>query len=76
MIPTEISTRFEQINMIRTYFTFTSMLQKSRMLQIRNGKGEAVPRYCEPLPTKEMQHHTAFLASSPEGFQAGGKGKN
>jgi hypothetical protein len=43
------------------------MLQKSRMLQIRDGKGEAVLRYCEPLPTKEMQHHTAFPASSPEG---------
>jgi hypothetical protein len=58
------------------YGIFTSMLQKSRMLQIRDGKGEAVLRYCEPLPTKEMQHHTAFPASSPEGFQAGGKGRN
>jgi hypothetical protein len=39
------------------------MLQKPRMPQIRGGKGEAVLRYCEPLPTKEMRHHTAF----PEG---------
>jgi hypothetical protein len=30
------------------------------MPQIRGGKGEAVLRYCEPLPTKEMRHHTAF----------------
>jgi hypothetical protein len=52
------------------------MLQKSKMLQIRDGQGEAVLRYCEPLPTKEMQHQTTFPASSPEGFQAGGKGKN
>jgi hypothetical protein len=39
------------------------MLQKPRMLQIRDGKGEAVQTYCKPLPTKEMRHHTAF----PEG---------
>jgi hypothetical protein len=39
---------------------YTRMLQKPRMLQIRGGKGEGVLRYCEPLPTKEMWHHTAF----------------
>jgi hypothetical protein len=31
------------------------------MPQIRGGKGEAVLRYCEPLPTKEMRPQTTFL---------------
>jgi hypothetical protein len=32
-------------------------LQKLRMLQIQDVKGEAVVHYCEPLTTKEMRHH-------------------
>jgi len=36
------------------------MLQKTRMPQIRGGKGEAVLTYCELLPTKEIRYHTAF----------------
>jgi len=36
------------------------MLQKPRMPQIQGVKGEAVLRYCEPLRTQEMRHHTAF----------------
>jgi hypothetical protein len=44
---------------------FTQMLQKSRMLQIRDGKDEALLRYCKPLPTKEIQHYTTF----PEGLR-------
>jgi hypothetical protein len=43
------------------------MLQKSRMLQIRDGKGEAVLRYCEPLPTKEMRHQTTFPKGKKHG---------
>jgi hypothetical protein len=47
------------------------MLQKPRMPQIRGGQGEAVPRYCESWPTKEMghrgrlgwRHHTVFSKS-------------
>ncbi len=41
---------------------FTLMLQKPRMLQIRDGKGEVVLRYFEPLPIppKAGRHHTAF----------------
>ena len=35
---------------------FTLMLQKSRMLQIQDAKGEAVVAYCEPLATKEMRY--------------------
>jgi len=34
----------------------TLMLQKSRVLQIRGVKGEAVVLYCEPLTTKEMRY--------------------
>jgi hypothetical protein len=33
----------------------TLTLQKSRVLQIRGVKGEAVVLYCEPLTTKEMR---------------------
>ena len=36
---------------------FTLTLQKSRMLQIQGGKGEAVVDYCEPLTTLEMRYH-------------------
>jgi hypothetical protein len=43
---------------------FTSMWQKWRMLQIRDGKGEAVLGYGESLPTKEMQPHTTFPKTS------------
>jgi hypothetical protein len=37
------------------------------MRQIRGGKGEAVLRYCEPLPTKEMRHHTTFPKGKKHG---------
>jgi hypothetical protein len=46
---------------------FTWMLQKPRIPQIRGGKGEAVLGYCEPLTTKEMQHHTAFPKGKKQG---------
>jgi hypothetical protein len=36
------------------------MLQKLRMLQIRDVKSEAVHEYCEPLTTKEMRRHTGI----------------
>jgi hypothetical protein len=37
------------------------------MSQIRGGKGEAVLRYCEPLPTKEMRYLTAFPKGKKHG---------
>jgi hypothetical protein len=37
------------------------MLQKSRILQIRDVKGEAVVTYREPLTTKEMRYHRLSL---------------
>jgi hypothetical protein len=37
------------------------------MPHIRGGKGEAVLRYCEPVPTKEMGHHTAFPKGKKHG---------
>jgi hypothetical protein len=43
------------------------MLQKPRMLQIQGVKGEAVLRYCEPLRTQEMRHHTAFPKGKKQG---------
>ena len=43
------------------------MMQKTSMPQIRDGQGEAVLRYCEPLPTKEMRHHTAFPKGKKQG---------
>jgi hypothetical protein len=48
------------------------MLQKPRMPQIQGVKGEAVLRYCEPLRTQEMRHHTAF----PKGKKQGDFSKN
>jgi len=36
---------------------FTLTLQKSKMLQVRGVKGEAVVNYCEPLTTKEMGYY-------------------
>jgi hypothetical protein len=36
---------------------FTPTLQKSRMLQIQDAKGEAVVIYREPLATLEMRYH-------------------
>jgi hypothetical protein len=38
---------------------FISILQKSRMLQVQDVKGEAVINYCEPLTTQEMGYHPA-----------------
>jgi hypothetical protein len=35
-------------------------LNERRAGACRVGKGEVVQRYFEPLPTKEMRHHTAF----------------
>jgi len=46
---------------------FTRMLQKPRMPQIQGVKGEAVLRYCEPLRTQEMRHHTAFPKGKKQG---------
>jgi hypothetical protein len=45
------------------------MLQKLRMPQIRGGKGEAVLRYCEPLPILPMagRHHTTFPKGKKHG---------
>jgi len=43
------------------------MLQKPRMPQIQGVKGEAVLRYCEPLRTQEMRHHTAFPTGKKQG---------
>jgi hypothetical protein len=45
------------------------MLQKPRTLQIRDGKGEADLRYCEPLPIPPTagQHHTAFPKGKKHG---------
>ena len=39
---------------VRLVSLYTLTLQKSRVLQIRGVKGEAVVIYCEPLTTKEM----------------------
>jgi hypothetical protein len=33
------------------------MLQKSRMLQIQDAKGEAKVNYCESLATQKIWHH-------------------
>jgi hypothetical protein len=45
----------------------TRLLQKPRMPQIQGVKGEAVPRYCEPLRTQEMRYHTAFPKGKKQG---------
>jgi hypothetical protein len=37
------------------------------MPQTRDGKGEAVLKYCEPLPTKKMGHHRAFPKGEKQG---------
>ncbi len=45
---------------------YTLTLQKLRMLQIRDVKGEAVVNYREPLTTKEMQYPRLFRPAPPK----------
>jgi len=45
------------IEFFHEQFESTLMLQKSRMPQMQDGKGEAVVNYREPFPTQQMGYH-------------------